>query len=270
MHVAGEKIPVSVYIICLNEAANIGRCLESCRDFAEIIVVDSGSTDATCDIIKSYRSRGWPVTLLHQDWLGYSGQKQFALDHCTNAWCLNLDADEEMTPELVNEIPQLIARSDVDGWKIGRRETLFPRGLAHAWTHRSKLMRLFRRAHGRYDLSLKVHEHVIVDGPVRSARTYFQHNAVISWAGQMEKDNLYSSLKAAQNFDKNKRPSYLRLIFVGPLAFIKIYIISRYCLNGLEGFNRAVLAGIYAYAKEAKLFELYRQNAASQHRDEVS
>ncbi len=255
---AEPALAVSVYIICLNEADTIGRCLESCKDFAQIIVVDSGSTDGTLEIIEAHRRRGLPITLLHQDWLGFSAQKQFALEQCTSEWCLNLDGDEELTPALVGEIPRLIARTDTHGWRIARWESLYPRGLTHKRTRRSKILRLFRRRRGAYDLSLKVHERIVIDGPVGDAGNCFLHNAVVPFARQMEKDNAYATLKAEQKFAKGVRPSYGRLLLVAPLAFFKIYIVNRYFLNGLEGFNRAVLAGIYAYAKEAKLFELHR------------
>ena len=67
-------------MICLNEAACIGKCLESLRGFAEIVVVDSGSTDATPAIVDDFVRRGFPIRFIHQPWLGYALQKQFALD----------------------------------------------------------------------------------------------------------------------------------------------------------------------------------------------
>ncbi|MBD3830925.1 MAG: glycosyltransferase family 2 protein, partial [Arcobacter sp.] len=86
-----NKIKASAYIICQNEEKHIQRVLESVKDFDEIIIVDSGSTDKTLEIAKEYTDK-----IYHQEWLGYSGQKEYAKNLCTNEWVLNLDADEEL------------------------------------------------------------------------------------------------------------------------------------------------------------------------------
>ena len=91
---------LSAAVICLNEAACIGKCLESLRDCAEIVVVDSGSTDATPAIVDDFVRRGFPVRFIHQPWLGYARQKQFALDQTKEPWILSVDADEWLDDEL--------------------------------------------------------------------------------------------------------------------------------------------------------------------------
>ena len=88
--------PLSIAITAFNEEANLARCLQSVVDIAEeIVVVDSGSTDRTKEI-----ARGFGVRVVHQDWLGHSGQKQVAIGHCTKEWVLVLDCDEELSPVL--------------------------------------------------------------------------------------------------------------------------------------------------------------------------
>ena len=77
---ASGALGLSAAVICLNEAACIGKCLESLRDCAEIVVVDSGSSDGTLAIVEDFARRGFPIRLIHQPWLGYARQKQFALD----------------------------------------------------------------------------------------------------------------------------------------------------------------------------------------------
>src|SRR5262245_1910337 len=91
---------ISICIITLNEEANLPRCLKSCADLAdEILVLDSGSTDGTEKIARSFDAR-W----MHQDWLGYVGQKNQALSLATHPWVFSIDADEELSPELRDEI----------------------------------------------------------------------------------------------------------------------------------------------------------------------
>ncbi len=80
---AEARFGLSAAIICLNEAACIGKCLESLRDCAEIVVVDSGSSDGTLAIVEEFAQRGFPIRLIRQPWLGYARQKQLALDLAT-------------------------------------------------------------------------------------------------------------------------------------------------------------------------------------------
>jgi glycosyltransferase involved in cell wall biosynthesis len=74
---APGALELSAAVICLNEADCIGKCLESLRDCAEIVVVDSGSTDGTPAIVHDFVRRGFPVRFIHQPWLGYARQSQF-------------------------------------------------------------------------------------------------------------------------------------------------------------------------------------------------
>jgi glycosyltransferase involved in cell wall biosynthesis len=79
------KLPLSAFIICLNEEAYLGNCIESLESCAEIVIIDSGSTDGTAALVQSYIDKGWPIRFLFEPWRGYAGQKQFALDQCSRA-----------------------------------------------------------------------------------------------------------------------------------------------------------------------------------------
>ena len=107
---------ISAFIVCKNEAASIGRCLASLAWCDEIVVVDSGSTDATMDLCAAAACR-----IAHRDWTGYVDQKAHALSLCTQPWILNLDADEEVSPELREEIRALAHPSGAHGGaEVGR------------------------------------------------------------------------------------------------------------------------------------------------------
>mgnify|MGYP000673900573 CR=1 FL=1 len=93
-------IPCSVYIVTLNCGAWLQDTLESVRDFSEVIILDSGSTDDTYAIAQSFPN----TRIAHQDWQGYARQKSLALAQCSNDWVLNLDGDEVLSPELKAEI----------------------------------------------------------------------------------------------------------------------------------------------------------------------
>src|SRR5580704_858646 len=103
-----SALGASAAIICLNEAACIGKCLESLRDFAEIVVVDSGSSDGTLAIVDEFMRRGFPIRLINQAWLGYARQKQFALDSAREPWVFSIDADEWLDDDLRASLPRLM------------------------------------------------------------------------------------------------------------------------------------------------------------------
>lgn len=156
---SSAKLPLSAFIICLNEEAYIENCIESLGFCSEIVIVDSGSTDNTKVIIERFTKEGWPIRFLHNDWPGYAAQKQFALEQCTQDWCLNIDGDERLDEALQSELPKLLAAPpDIVGWRIARRPYLIGYGYTPKAATERKNLRLIRKDSGAYDLSLKVHE----------------------------------------------------------------------------------------------------------------
>jgi len=140
------KLPISAFIICLNEEAYLGNCIESLDKCAEIVVVDSGSTDGTIALLESYIENGWPIRVFHENWRGYAGQKQFALDQCTQPWRLNIDSDERLDAPLRKLLPELIAASeDIVGWRLARRPYLVGYGYTPVHVHERRNLRLIRK-----------------------------------------------------------------------------------------------------------------------------
>src|SRR5947209_19702467 len=132
---------LSIAIVALNEEANIGQVLESVRWANEIILVDSGSSDRTCDIAREYGAR-----VILEPWRGYTGQKNYALELCTSDWVLSLDADEEVSPELAAEIRGVLARpASLDGYAMARKNLFLGRWMRHGGFYPDPKLRLFRR-----------------------------------------------------------------------------------------------------------------------------
>lgn len=256
------KLPISAFVICQDEEAGIAACLESLRSCVEIIVVDSGSTDRTIPIIEDLRARGLPILLLHQDWPGYAKQKQFALDHATQAWCLNLDADERLDETLQNHLAALLDIDDaIAAWRLRRLPAALyglrplPRGI-----YPKPVLRLVRRGRARYDLEALVHEGLVVDGRVRDcAHGTIQHEGRLDIEDQLRKELVYARLKATQRVRQGRSPSRLRLIFNPMVSFIRIFFVHRWFLCGRVGFVHAVTAAIYAFTTEATHFEMARR-----------
>src|SRR4051812_41972320 len=112
-------LPLTLLIIARNEAAVIGRCLDSVPFAAEKLVIDSGSTDGTQEIAQAHGAR-----VVHQEWLGFGPQRNFATTQASHDWILALDADETLSPELLEELqsklPALI-QSNAAGAILRRR-----------------------------------------------------------------------------------------------------------------------------------------------------
>ena len=246
-------IKASVYIICKNEEKHIKRVLESVKEFDEIIIVDSGSTDNTLEIAKNYTKN-----IYNQEWIGFATQKEYARGLCTNEWVLNLDADEELTNELKNEIINTINENKIDGLNI-KISSLY---LGKFNSEKSKFNRrisFFRKDLGYYPEKL-VHESIIVNGKIKKAKAFIYDYGTIDLKTHLDKINAYSSLRAQEKFGRNKKSSLLKLLFVFPLAFFKSYFIKRSFLNGTRGFIASMNNSFYAYLKEAKLYEFNNKN----------
>ena len=242
-------INASVYIICKNEEKHIKRVLESVKEFAEIIIVDSGSIDNTLEIAKNYTDN-----IYHQEWMGFAKQKEYARSLCSNEWVLNLDADEELTIELKNEIISTINENKVDGLNI-KISSLYLGKFNSEKSKFNRRIRFFRKDLGYYPEKL-VHESIIVNGKIKKAKGFIYDYGTIDLKTHLDKINAYSSLRAEEKFEKNKKSSLFKLLFVFPLAFFKSYIIKRSFLNGTRGFIASMNNSFYAYLKEAKLYEL--------------
>ncbi len=242
-------IKASVYIICKNEEKHIKRVLESVKEFDEIIIVDSGSTDNTLEIAKNYTKN-----IYHQEWMGFAKQKEYARSLCTNEWVLNLDADEELTNELRNEIVNTINENKIDGLNI-KISSLYLGKFNSEKSKFNRRIRFFRKDLGYYPEKL-VHESIIVNGKIKKAEAFIYDYGTIDLKTHLDKINAYSSLRAQEKFGRNKKSSLLKLLFVFPLAFFKSYFIKRSFLNGTRGFIASMNNSFYAYLKEAKLYEL--------------
>jgi len=243
-----SKLPVSVYIICQNEAQHIRRVLESVKDFDELIIVDSGSTDETLTIAKEYTDK-----VYHQDWLGFAGQKEYAKNLCSNKWVLNLDADEQMTPELKGEIEEAIKKNSVDGLDI-KISSKYMGAFNHPFSKFNRRIRFFRKSKGHYPEKL-VHESIVIDGKVKKAKGFIYDYGTLNLETHVRKINEYSSLRAQEKAEKGKKASMMKLLGIFPLAFFKSYVIKKGFLNGTRGFVAATNNAYYAFLKEAKLYE---------------
>ena len=249
--------PVTAAIVCKNEAELIGACLDSVDFCAEIVVVDSGSTDGTLDIVERYRADGFPIKLLSQDWLGYAPQKQFALDHATQPWRLVIDADEQVDRELKEAIVATVEADDpqFSAWYIRRCDWLTGYGHAHRWVLHNRILRLLRAGKSRIDPDSTIHEAYFIDGARGTIkRGLLLHMRDLTLEDDVARANRYSTDKSAVQRAQGRKASAFRLFFSPPFTFFKFYVLKRYFLCGRPGFIYAKMRMFYSFLTEAKSY----------------
>lgn len=245
-------IPVSAYIITLNEQENIGACLDRLVEFDEVILVDSGSSDATVAIAEHYPN----VKVTYNEWPGFSEQKSHALSLCSNEWVLNIDADELITDEYLDELRRVVADDEVDGLESNRTLYRWGRKPRH-FGGDDRLIRLFRKSHGHYQ-PRRVHESITVTGKIAQTNATIIHNENLTFSQRVDKSNKYSQAKAEDKFEKGDRASVLTVSLIFPLTFIQVYLLKGHFLDGVGGLMTAMNAAYYNFMKYAKLREMYQ------------
>ncbi len=243
---------LSVILITKNEAELVGQCLESVTWADEIIVVDSGSTDATVEICKRYTDR---VTVT--DWPGFGPQKNRALAMATGDWVLSIDADEEVTPALRDSIQlALLQAGNYDAYELSRFSSYCGRFIRHGGWWPDPVLRLFRRDQGKFS-DHRVHERVLVD-PSRIGRLegLLMHYSFRNLEQVLAKVNHYSTENAGMLHSRGRRAGLGSAILHGLWTFFRSYILQAGFLDGREGFILAVSNAEGSYYKYLKLMYL--------------
>lgn len=249
-------------MITHNEEANLARALRSVSWADEIIVVDSGSTDRTREIATSFGAKVFDV-----DWKGFGPAKQAAVERASGDWLFSLDADEEVTVELAEEIKRVVREeSEFAGYSIPRKTSFLGRWILHCGWYPDPVLRLFRKGSGRFDDAL-VHERVILTGKEGRLRGEIMHYSYPNLTVYLEKLNRYTSLGAEEAWRSGKRATWFDIVGRPPVAFIKYYVSKRGFLDGLEGFVLCVLSGVSVLVKYAKLQHLGRGKEWNEQKD---
>ena len=221
--------PISVVIITLNEEHNIKHCLDSVSLFDEIIIVDSGSTDQTIDIAEKHGAK-----VIHQDWLGFGPQKQYAVNQASNDWVLSIDADEYLSPELVEDIQKRNLDDQYCAFSFNRRSYFLGKEVKHSGWNPDWIIRLFNKKTCHFTDDL-VHERITCYARLIKLNGLMYHNTYISITDIHEKTLKYGLLgKTSRAKDKNK---YLSASW----AFIRTFILKAGFLDGLTGIKIATM-----------------------------
>jgi glycosyltransferase involved in cell wall biosynthesis len=264
-----HRASISAFIVCCNEERQIRRCLESVKWCDEIIIIDSGSKDRTIDICREYTEK-----ILHRQWQGYVLQKRFALEQCASEWVLNIDADEEVSPELQREIKGILAsdstptQRSINGYHINRVVFFLSRWWRKGGWYPEYRLRLCRRSFTTWG-GEDPHEKAAVLGATARCASELHHYSFTDLSDYVRRMNTLSSNATATLRRRGSRPNIFA-ITLRPLArFFKFYVQKRGYREGIAGF---VVATVEAYAvmlKYAKLWEDVNQLSRVNHQAEV-
>ena len=242
-----QKIPVSCFIIAVNEGDRIARTITSVKDLVDdIVVIDSGSSDDTIAVAQALGCR-----TLHNDWRGFGPQKRFGEDQCRHDMVLNLDADEVVLPDLREEMRRLFdngrPRASFFRFKL---LTVYPGAdKPRPYADYHNYIRLYDRTKGRFSPS-PVHDLVDPGGhEVVQLSGVAWHYSYRSLSHLIAKLNSYTDLQA-RTARKGGALFGVRLLAEFPLSFFKYYVLRRHITGGLRGF-------VFAFAYSAfKVFRL--------------
>jgi glycosyltransferase involved in cell wall biosynthesis len=257
---------LSVVIITYNEEANIGRTLASVQPLVadgkgEVIVVDSGSTDHTTEIAKSYGAK-----VFIEQWKGYAAQKNSAIDKADGEWILSLDADEEVEKHLRSAIRRtltLCPELRKSGYWLRRKNFFLGKWIKHGGFWPDRKLRLFKRGVGRFE-ERQVHETLQIEGDTKEighVKPIFQgallHHSYPTLSDYIEHMNRYSSLGAEMVVAKGEvRFSVINIVLRPLFTFIYNYFFRLGFLDGREGLLLHIYHAVYVSWKYAKAWEL--------------
>jgi glycosyltransferase involved in cell wall biosynthesis len=242
---------LSATIIAYNEGPNIVRAIRSLACADEVIVVDSGSTDNTCELAASLGAR-----VVRHAWPGFAAQKNFAAELASHDWILSLDADEEL---------DLIAQRALGAWKraepaaagyrFRRRARYLGRWILHSGWYPDFKLRLFDRRAGRWEGGY-VHESVTVRGPVETLPGEILHYTCDSVAEHRQRIEFYAELAAQEMIERGECPGLVRRWLGPPWVFTYTYFFRLGVLDGVPGYYLARMAARYVRRKYSRWREL--------------
>jgi glycosyltransferase involved in cell wall biosynthesis len=251
-------LTLSVAIITKNEEANLPRTLASIRWASEIVIVDNGSTDRTEAIAREFGAK-----FFVEDWKGFGAQKNSAIAKCTGDWILALDADEEVSAALAQEIQVLLGGSPRHaGYLLPRRNFFLGRWIRRGGYYPDPKLRLFRRGSAQFE-ERAVHETMRCSGSTAQLRAGLLHHAYLTLDAYIEHMNRYSTLGAEQALARGKTSRSLIAfwwnVWVVPVAtFHYNFFLRLGFLDGREGFLLHLYHSAYVSWKYAKAWERKR------------
>jgi (heptosyl)LPS beta-1,4-glucosyltransferase len=247
------RLPLTLLVTCKDERANIGPCIDSaCAIADEVLIADSGSTDGTLEYV---RARG-DCRIIEREYVTAGDFKNWALPQARYDWVLVLDADERATPELRDEIRDILCNTPQhDGYFIRRANHLMGHKVRYSDWGRDWVLRLFRREVCHFDGPSDHGSVHVRTGNAGRLRYPMEHYTIWTWEQYLKKFDRYTRIQAEQWRETNRPASFWRMAFQPPLRFLRDYVLHLGFLEGAKGLQLAWMSAFYTFMKQARLWE---------------
>ena len=248
---------ISVYMITYNNIRTVEKALKSLSWADEIIVVDSVSSDGTAELAEKYAT-----VFKSQPFLGFQKQYQMASGLCSNKWRFFLDADEVISPEMVQSIQETVAGEEakssgaIHGFYGNRQNFYLGRWIKHGGWKKDRELRLYNSDFGDWVEGL--HSCLTVKGELGVLSGLLKHYPYADISGQLATIDKYSGIDAQERFEKGKKMNICKLLLNPPWRFFRDYLLKLGFLDGFAGFVIAVNTAFYVFIKSCKLYELQK------------
>lgn len=245
--------PISLVVITRNAEAHIARCLKSAPFAADVVIVDSGSTDQTVAIARSLGAR-----VFEEEWRGFGPQKRRATELAKTDWVLNLDADEALSDELQKELVQVMqSEPTVEAFQVPRLSYHLGRWIRYGGWYPDWQTRLYDRRRVTWNVA-QIHEKIEAQ-QVKRLQKPILHWVFKDLSDQVNRNNRYSDLGCQTLNEKGRSFSVFNLVTKPLVKFLETYFWKRGFLDGLPGFIISVGAAYSVFLKWAKLWELKKK-----------
>lgn len=249
-----SNTPISAVVITFNEEKNIDRCLTSLKKVAdEIVVVDSFSTDRTQEICEQHA-----VKFVQHAFEGHIEQKNWAITQAKYPHVLSLDADEELSEELIKSILKIKANWQFDGYSMNRLTNYCGKSIKHGGWYPDKKLRLWDSRKGKWK-GINPHDFYEVKGSVSHLKGDLNHYSFYTIKQHIQQIDYFTDISSKAYYDKGKRSNWFTLLFKPKFHFMKSYIFRLGILDGYYGWIIAKNSSFATLLKYQKLKELQKK-----------
>ncbi len=251
-----DLLPLSVVVITKNEDSRIRECLESVHRWAnEIIVVDDYSTDETVAVASEYTTK---IFKRRMDIEGKHRNYAYAL--AGNEWVFSLDADERVSPELRDEIAQVLLNNPVcNGYTVPRKNFMGKTWVRYGGMYPSAQLKLFKKSKFKYDEEAEVHPQAYMPDPRGALQKDLLHYTYRDFTDAVAKLDRQTDLEAKKWFREKRKIGIFGTLRKMVDRFCRAYFFKKGHKDGVIGLFLAVNAGMYQFLSFAKYWELKRE-----------
>jgi glycosyltransferase involved in cell wall biosynthesis len=247
-----SRPPITVLVPTRDEERNLPACLASVAWAEEIVVVDSRSRDRTAEVARDHGAR--VLSRAFDDW---SRQKNWALERCTHAWVLCLDADERVDGTLAAAIAALPPAPDADGYRLTRANRFLGRPIRHSGWQDDRVVRLFRRDRGRFEGP--IHERVVGLDRIADLPGALDHEPYATWGDYERKLWRYARAGARAAWNAGRRAGPWPMLIRPPARFLRMYLAQGGFRDGGPGLALCGLSAVAVFLKYAFLWDATRR-----------